>query len=148
MHIALTFTSGTSQKEGRSCGQWRELRALVRGPLESYMRKNRRAARAPPGPQHINFWGCERATPARSASGKGLPSPDGLGSFRGARRSTRARDQAWGPTERRRTPERTIRPVRLRHPTAHVGVCLWPARCHRIAAASPLTCVGHRIRSL
>ena len=27
-------------------------------------------------------------------------------------------------------------------------VCDGLARCHRIAAASPLTCVGHRIRSL
>ena len=90
-------------RKGGAGSQWRELRALVRGPLKSYMRKNRRAARAPPGPQHINFWGCERATPARSAVMKGLPSPDGFGSFRGARRSTRARDQAWGPTERRGT---------------------------------------------
>ena len=110
-------------RKGGAGSQWRELRALVRGPLESYMRKNRRAARAPPGPQHPSFWGWERATPARSAVGKGLPSPDG--SSRGARRSTRARDQAWGPTERRRTPERTIRPVRLRHPTAHFGVPRW-----------------------
>ena len=96
------------------------------------------------------LFGLEKGRRRRAVQvcGKGLPSPDGFGSSRGARRSTRARDQAWGPTERRRTPERTIRPVRLRHPTAHVGVCLWPARCHRIAAASPLTCVGHRIRSL
>ena len=62
-------------RKGGAGSQWRELRALVRGPLKSYMRKNRRAARAPPGPQHPSFWGWERATPARSAVVKGCPLP-------------------------------------------------------------------------
>ena len=47
--------------------------------------------------------GLGRGDAGAQCSVKGLPSPDGLGSFRGARRSTRARDQAWGPTKRRRT---------------------------------------------
>ena len=53
-------------KEGRSCGQWRELRALVRGPIQTSMGENRRTAKASPGPQHTSFLGWKRATPARS----------------------------------------------------------------------------------
>ena len=71
---------------------WRELRALVRGPIKTYMHQDRRPARAPPGPQHINFWGWERATPARSAAWGALFPDDSN------RRSTRARDQALGRT--------------------------------------------------
>ena len=89
------------------------------------MRQDRRAARAPPGPQHINFWGCERATPARSASGKGLPSPDGFDSFRGARRSTRARDQAWGPNERRGTAGVNNKARSAAASDGAFGVCGW-----------------------
>ena len=62
-------------KGARRAGQWRELRALVRGPLESYMRKNRRAARAPPGPQHITFLGLGKGDAGAQGSVKGLPSP-------------------------------------------------------------------------
>ena len=47
--------------------------------------------------------GVRKGDAGAQCSVKGLPSPDSFGSFRGARRSTRARDQAWGPTERRRT---------------------------------------------
>jgi hypothetical protein len=87
------------------------------------MRKNQRPARAPPGPQHINFWGWERATPARSASsGKGLPSP--TASAPSAARSDlpeRGTKRGDLPNDVERL-ERTIRPVRLRHPTAHFGV--------------------------
>ena len=49
------------------------------------------------------LFGLEKGDAGGQCSVKGLPSPDGFGSFRGARRSTRARDQAWGPTKRRRT---------------------------------------------
>ena len=111
-------------RKGGAGSQWRELRALVRGPLKSYMRKNRRAARAPPGPQHPSFWGWERATPARSAA-KGWPLPT-------ASAPSAARDgqpERWTkrgdlPNDVER-PERTIRPVRLRHPMAHFGVRRW-----------------------
>ena len=87
------------------------------------MRQDRRPARAPPGPQHINFWGCERATPARSASGKGLPSP--TASAPSAARSDlpeRGTKRGDLPNDVERL-ERTIRPVRLRHQMAHFGVC-------------------------
>ena len=124
-----------------------ELAARARPHQNLYAPRSASSQSTPRTPTY-QLLGLGKGDAGAQCSVKGLPTPDGLGSFRGARRSTRARDQAWGPTERRRTPERTIRPVRLRHPTAHVGVCLWPARCHRIAAASPLTCVGHRIRSL
>ena len=49
------------------------------------------------------LFGLEKGDAGAQYSVKGLPFPDGFGSFRGARRSTRARDQAWGPTERCRT---------------------------------------------
>ena len=54
-------------RKGGAGSQWCELRALVRGPLKSYMRKNRRAAKTSPGAQHTSFLGWKRATPARSA---------------------------------------------------------------------------------
>ena len=125
MHIALTFTSGTSQKEGRSCGQWRELRALVRGPIQTSMGENRRTAKASPGPQHTSFLGWKRATPARRQCERAALSPTALA-------PSAARDglpERWTKrgdlTNDAERPERTIRPVRLRRPMAHFGVRRW-----------------------
>ena len=108
---------------GGRAGQWRELRALVRGPIKTYMHQDRRAARTRPGPQHINFWGWERATPARSAVSKGCPLPTASAPS-AARDGQPERGTKRGdlPNDVER-PERTIRPVRLRHPMAHFGAC-------------------------
>ena len=109
-------------RKGGAGSQWRELRALVRGPLKSYTRKNRRAARAPPGPQHPSFWGGKGRRRRAVQWAKGCPLPT-------ASAPPAARDgQPERGTKRGDLPndverlERTIRPVRLRHPTAHFGV--------------------------
>ena len=51
------FTKSAEFKKGGRAGQWRELRALTRGPLKTYMYENRRTARVSPGPQHTSFLG-------------------------------------------------------------------------------------------
>ena len=114
-------------KGARRAGQWRELRALVRGPLESYMRKNRRAARAPPGPQHPNFLGWKKGDAGAQCKcvAKGCPLPT-ASAPPAARDGQPERGTKRGdlPNDVER-PERTIRPVRLRHPMAHFGVRRW-----------------------
>ena len=110
-------------RKGGAGSQWCELRALVRGPLKSYMRKNRRAARAPPGPQHPSFWGGKgrRRRAVQWAKGCPLPTASAPPAARDGQpeRGTKRGDL---PNDVER-PERTIRPVRLRHPMAHFGVC-------------------------
>ena len=120
--LALCVLALTS---GGAGSQWRGLRPLVRGPIKTYMHQDRRAARKPPGPQHPSFWGWERATPARSAVVKGCPLPTASAPS-AARDGQPERGTKRGdlPNDVER-PERTIRPVRLRHPMAHFGVRRW-----------------------
>ena len=79
-----------------------ELAARARPHQNLYAPRSATSQSTPRTPTY-QLLGLGKGDAGAQCSVKGLPSPDGLGSFRGARRSTRARDQAWGPTKRRRT---------------------------------------------
>ena len=101
---ARTRVSLQADVDERGCGvsvAWIEA-ARSRPHQNLYAPRSARGQKTPRTPTS-QLLGVGKGDAGAQCSGEGLPSPDGFGSFRGARRSTRARDQAWGPTERRGT---------------------------------------------
>ena len=93
----------THTQERGPCGAVARIEGARSRPHQNLYAPRSATSQSTPRTPTYQLLGLGKGDAGAQCSVKGLPSPDGLGSFRGARRSTRAQDQAWGPTKRRRT---------------------------------------------